>query len=194
MPSALTANDASTLTPNDGQQMTMRAELRDEIADNELLHPAYWLVLALPWPGGSVAEAVLAIAPGMIPREPGDVLGDDAFQILAMADRYAGGRRKSVIFFSELTRTLTRAGTTWANHGIDWQSGLAELEHGEFPGLYMAISERAYMVICDPQVSTTQAFERDRDLVRASIAGKLGEDWPPFMCGVIDAAQAGMTG
>jgi hypothetical protein len=172
--------------------MTMQAELRDEIADDELLHPAYWLVLALPWPGGNVTEAVLAIAPGMIPREPGDVLGDDAFQILAMADRYAGGRRKSVIFFSELTRALARAGMTWAEHGVDWESGLAELEHGGFPGLYLAISERAYMIMCNPEAQTTQAFERDRDLVRASIAGKLRLDWPPFMRGVIDAAHTRM--
>ncbi len=168
--------------------------LRDETADDELLHPAYWLVIALPWPGGDVAEGVLAIAPGMIPREPRDVLGDDAFQLLAAADRYAKGRRKSVIFFSELTRTLTRAATTWAKHGIDWQSGLAELEHGGFPGLYLAISERAYMTICNPEARTTQAFERDRDLVRASIAGKLRQDWPPFMRGVINAADSRMTG
>jgi len=179
----------------DGEVRTMEAELLPtETTDDELLHPAYWLVLALPWPGDDVAEGVLAIAPGMIPREPRDVLGDDAFQILAMADRYAKGSRKSVIFFSELTRALARAGTTWAKHGIDWEGGLAELEHGGFPGLYLTSSERAYMVICNSAARPTQTFERDRDLVRASIAGKLGEDWPPFMRGVIHAADTRRTG
>ena len=51
----------------------MTAELLDVAADDELLHPAYWLVLALSWPGGNAAEALLAVAPGMIPREPAEV-------------------------------------------------------------------------------------------------------------------------
>jgi hypothetical protein len=169
----------------------MQAELRGgETVGAELLHPPYWLVLALPWPGGDFAEGVLAIAPGMIPREPPDALSDDAFQILAMADHYAERSKKPVIFFSELTRALTRSGMTWADHGIDFESGLADLAHGRFPGLYLAVSKRAYMVICNSETRPAQADERDRDLVRASIAGKLDEDWPPFMRGVIDAADA----
>jgi hypothetical protein len=169
----------------------MQEELRaGETVGDELLHPAYWLVLALPWPGGDFAEGVLAIAPSMIPREPRDVLDDDAFQILAMADRYAKRSKKSVIFFSELTRALTRSGMTWADHGIDWESGLADLAQGKFPGLYLAVSERAYMVICNAEARRIPAVERDRDLVRASIAGTLDEDWPPYIRGVIDAADA----
>ena len=158
--------------------------LRDTVADEELLHPAYWLVLALPWPGGGTAEGVLAVAPPMIPRE---MLGNDAFQILAMADAFARGRKKSVIFFSELTRALARNAMTWAEHGIDWERGLAELEHG-FPGLYLTISERAYMVLCNPETRPSAAAEGQRDLVRASITGKLRKEWPPFMRGGLDAA------
>lgn len=173
----------------------MQAELAGgETADDELLHPAYWLVIALPWPGGDVAEGVLAIAPGMIPREPRDALGDDAFQLLAMADRYAQGSRKSVIFFSDLTRAMTRAGATWAEHGIDWESGLDELERGRNPGLYLAISASAYTVICNPDARPTQTSGRDRDLVRASIGGKLSEVWPPFMRSIIDAADTQRAG
>jgi hypothetical protein len=48
--------------------------------DDELLYPAYWLVHGLEWPGGSVAEAAIAVAPGMIPR---DQVSPDAFQVLA---------------------------------------------------------------------------------------------------------------
>jgi hypothetical protein len=159
----------------------MQAEtLRDAAADQELLHPAYWLVLALPWPGGDTAEGVLAVAPGMIPRE---VLGDDAYQILAAADTYAKGRKKTVIFFSEMTRAMARAGMTWSEHGIDWERGLAELESGHFPGMYLTISERAYMVVCNPATRPGLAAEHDRDLVRASITEKLGRDWAPYMRG-----------
>ena len=164
----------------------MQAEtLRDAAADQELLHPAYWLVLALPWPGGDTAEGVLAVAPGMIPRE---MLGDDAYQILAAADTYAKGRKKAVIFFSEMTRAMARNGMTWAEHGIDWERGLGELEHGHFPGMYLTISERAYMVLCNPETRPSAAAEGQRDLVRASITGKLREDWPPFVRGGLDAA------
>ena len=45
-------------------------------AVDELLHPAYWLVSGLEWQGdGELAEAAIAVAPGMIPR---DALSHDA--------------------------------------------------------------------------------------------------------------------
>jgi hypothetical protein len=165
----------------------MTAELVQRVVtDEDLLRPEYWLVLALPWPVGDTAEAVLAVAPRLIPRQ---ALSNDAFQILAVADQYARGRAKSVIFFSELTRGLTRAGTTWADYGIDWERALAELEG--YPGLLMTISERAYSVICNPEAQPSQEAEGDRDLVRAALAARLGEDWAPYMLGVIDAAGRG---
>ena len=162
----------------------MTAELVQRVVtDEDLLRPAYWLALALPWPVGDTAEAVLAVAPGMIPRQ---ALSNDAFQILAVADQYARGRAKSVIFFSELTRGLTRGGTTWADYGIDWERALAELEG--YPGLLMTVSERAYSVICNPEAKPSQAAEGDRDLVRAALAAKLGEDWAPYMRSVLNSA------
>jgi hypothetical protein len=172
----------------------MTAELLDVAADDELLHPAYWLVLALSWPGGNAAEALLAVAPGMIPREPAEVLGDDAFQVLAAADSYARGLAHPVVFFSDMTRALAREGMTWGEHGVDWERGLAELAEGRFPGLYLTVSERAYLVACNPETRPTREAERDRRQVRAALAEKLGEDWPPFMQGVIDAAGRGGRG
>ena len=84
----------------------------DTRAADELLHPSYWLVYGLPWEGdGVMAEAALAIAPGMIARES---LSRDAFQILGCADLYAAKRGQSVVFFSDLTRMFTTAGTSWA--------------------------------------------------------------------------------
>jgi hypothetical protein len=45
----------------------------------ELLHPGYWLMFGLPWPGGpGPAEATVALAPSIISR---DELGDDARDI-----------------------------------------------------------------------------------------------------------------
>jgi hypothetical protein len=165
----------------------MAAELVQRVVTDEcLLRPAYWLVFALPWPGGDTAEAVLAVAPGGIPRQ---ALRNDAFQVLVVADQYARGRAKSVIFFSELSRGLSRAGNTWADYGIDWERALAELE--SYPALFMTISERAYSVICNPEAQPSQEAEGDRDLVRAALAMKLGEDWAPYMQGVIDAAGRG---
>ena len=167
----------------------MTAELLDVAADDELLHPGYWLVLALPWPGGDVAEALLAVAPGTIPREPAEVLGDDAFQVLAAADSYARGLEHPVVFFSDMTRALAREGMTWEEHGVEWERGLAELAAGRFPGLYLTISERAYLVACNPETRPTREAERDRRQVRVALAAKLGEDWAPYIQGVIDAAE-----
>jgi hypothetical protein len=154
----------------------MTAETVREVIADELLDPPYWMVHALPWPGGDVAEALFAVAPGSIGRE---ALGDDAYQILAAADSFAKGRKARVILFSEVTRSLTRAGMTWAEHGVDWARGLAELEG--YPGMYMAVSERAYGIVCNPEARPTQAFECDRDQVRAALTVKLSEDWTPYM-------------
>jgi hypothetical protein len=74
----------------DGQKVTaMQADPRRDgaRAADELLLPAYWLVHGLPWQrDGGMAEAAVATAPGMIPRE---TLSRDAFQILGCADLYA---------------------------------------------------------------------------------------------------------
>ena len=169
----------------------MTAEQLEVAADDDLLHPGYWLVFALPWPGGDMAEGALAVAPPMIPREPAEVLGDDAFQVLAMADSYAKARKTRVVFFSELTRALAREGMTWEQHGVDWARGLQDLETGGFPGLSLTVSERAYSVICDPATRPTPEAEHGRSRIRAALAAKLGEDWAPYMEGVIDAARRG---
>ncbi len=69
----------------------MQADPRraDAAAPEELLNPAYWLVFGLEWPGagdGGMAEAALAVAPGMIPRE---LVSRDSYQVLGCADLYA---------------------------------------------------------------------------------------------------------
>ena len=168
-------------------------------ADDELLHPAYWLVYGLEWPGGGMAEAAIAVAPGMIPR---DLLSPGAFQVLRCADLYARQHGARVLFFSELTRMFTTAGTSWTALGIDWESALQELRDRGFPVLFLTISERAHVFICNPAThlliagpdGVEEATGAGRDLVRQAITSKLVADWPPYMRRIIDAERRRLAG
>ena len=171
----------------------------DTSAANELLHPAYWLVHGLPWPGDSdMGEAALASAPAMIPRA---TLSRDAVQILGCADLYARKQGARVVFFSE-TRMFTAAGTSWAQLGVDWESALQELQDGPFPQLFLTISERAHLFICDPATDylvagpegAQEAAETGRELVRQAIASKLDTDWPPYMQQIMNAGHIRLAG
>lgn len=172
----------------------------DTRADAELLHPAYWLVHGLPWQGDSeLAEAAVAMAPGVIPRE---TLSRDAFQILGCADLYARKHGTRVVFFSDLTRMFTTAGTSWAQLDVDWENALRELTDGPFPRLFLTISERAHLLICDPAIGTPlagsggaqESAETERRLVRQAITGKLVSDWPPYMQQVIKVGRSRLAG
>ena len=172
----------------------------DTRADDELLHPSYWLVHGLRWQGDrDVAEAAVAIAPGIIARES---LSRDAFQILGCADLYARKHRERVVFFSDLTRMLTAAGTSWAQLGVDWESALQELQDGPFPSLLLTISERAHVFICNPATwlrlawpdGEEEATGAERQLVRQAIASRLTADWPPYMQQMIDTGRIRLAG
>jgi hypothetical protein len=153
---------------------------------HRLLNPPYWLVSTLEWvDDGEVSEAAVAIAPSIIPREP---VSCDARQVLGCADLYCRKHRERVVFFSDLTRMFTDAGTSWSQLGVDWESALRELHGGQFPALFMTTSERAYVVIADAAAATTSAsaeivrnVEDERELVRRSIARQLGSNWPPYI-------------
>jgi hypothetical protein len=172
----------------------------DAGAADELMYPAYWLVHGLEWPGGDgLAEAAFSIAPGMIPRE---ALSRDAAQILGCADLYARKHGVRVIFFADLTRMFTTAGTSWAELGVDWESALRELREGPFPAMYLTISERAHIFICNPATQLPlagpdgieEATDTERDLVRHAITGQLAADWPPYMRQMIDAGRVRPAG
>src|SRR5260221_8881052 len=161
----------------------MQADPRraDAAAPEEVLNPPYWLVFGLEWPGagdGGMAEAALAVAPGMIPRE---LVSRDSYQVLGCADLYARKHAERVIFFSDLTRMFTAAGTSWAELGVDWENALQELVVGPFPAMFLTISERAHLLICDPATNllmvgsggTADEAGSERDLVRQAITSQL---------------------
>jgi hypothetical protein len=181
-----------------GQEViTMQPDRRpDDVPDaDELLHPAYWLVYGLAWPGGTgMAEAAIAISPGMIPRR---TLSWGVCQILDCADLYARKRAERVVFFSDLTRMFTTAGTSWTDLGVDGDSALQELQDAPIPALFLTISERAYAHICNAAVrmflygpsGAEEATVAERELVRQALATSLTADWPPYIQGMIDSGR-----
>lgn len=154
----------------------------------ELAEPAYWFVAALEWPGGELAEAAFAVAPELIPR---DGLSNDAFQVLGCADLYASKHAIRVVLFSDLTRMFASAGHTWAGLGVDWQAALDELRTGPYPAMFLTITERAHLLICDPSQA---GAEQERDLVRQTIGDTLAADWPPYLRRLISSGQASREG
>ena len=190
------------MSPEAGQKVTAMQpgpQLDDPRAAEEL-HPAYWLVYGLLWRGdGDLAEAAAAIAPGMIARES---LSRDAFQILGCADLYARKHRSRVIFFSDLTRMFTAAGTSWAELGIDWESALQELHDGPFPAMLLTISQRADLFICNAATrlllcgpdGEQEATDAERELERQAIARALTADWPPYLQQLVDTGRIRLAG
>ena len=165
--------------------ITMQADLRKAETD-ELLRPAYWLAWGLDWPGNAdVAETVIAFAPGLILR---DGLSYSTQQILGGADLFAQKRASRVVFFSDLTRLLSRSGETWENLRVDWEAALRELEDGPFPGVFLSVSERAYMTLCDP---VPGSMVEDRRQIRQAITRQLETDWPSWMQEQLHAGRVG---
>jgi hypothetical protein len=156
-----------------------------------LLAPAYWLVAGLDWPGGTgPREAAWAIAPDLVPR---DAVSADAYQVLGCAHLYAGRHSARVVFFSDLTRMFANAGTSWASLGVDWHAALEELRSGQYPAIFLTITERAYAMICDPTSWSADCAEEfvssERENIRRVVADQLTVEWPGYMGGVIDAPR-----
>ncbi len=156
-----------------------------EMAD-ELLRPAYWLAwgLDVEWPDDAEAqECIAVVAPGMVPR---DGLSFDAREILAGADVLARKRSERVVFFTDLTRSLTRNGQSWPGLGIDWETALRELKTGHFPVVFLETTARGYLTMCDP--APGQRVE-DRRLFRRELARQLEAGWPDYVRGLIEAGR-----
>ena len=156
-----------------------------------LLAPSYWLVAALDWPAGhDVAEAAWAIAPGLISRA---TVTADVGQVLGCADLYADAHSTRTVFFSDLTRMFADAGTSWATLGVDWQAALNELHASPYPELILTVTERAYLLICDPSTEPANTSHpwagHDRELLREVITDELTEAWPAYIKSLIEAGR-----
>jgi hypothetical protein len=177
----------------------MQTEVTAAVAIDELFHPAYWLVIGLEWQDGeATAETAVAFAPGTIPR---DTVSHDVGQVLGCADLYARKRAERVIFCADLTRMFTNAGTSWSQLGVDWENALHELRNGPFPAMFLTISERAHVLICNPTshpllITPTGAEDatHERELVRQAIAHRLATDWPPYMQSLVNARRVRAAG
>jgi hypothetical protein len=117
-----------------------------------------------------------------------DVVSHDADQVLGCADLYAQKHGLPVVFFSDLTRMFAEAGTSWLQLGVDWESALRDLQEGQFPTMYLTISDTAHRIICDPTgdavsiaAGAGESVDVERALVRRAIAGQLANDWPKYM-------------
>jgi hypothetical protein len=165
-------------------------------SEKELAEPGYWLVFGLEWPDGArEAEAALAVAPELILR---DGLSRHAYQVLGCADLYADKRATCVVFLSDLTQMFASAGYSWDGMGVDWQLAVDELRGGPYPAMFLTISERAHLLICDPAVGRGHAGQEsgdnwtgaERELVRRAVAEKLAADWPIYMDTMIKSGWA----
>lgn len=169
------------MTADPSQPSARRAE--------ELAEPGYWLVAGLEWPGGSgLAEAAFAVAPEMIPR---DGLGHDAYQVLGCSDLYARKHAFRVVFFSDLTRMFTKVGRSWSGLDVDWEAALRELGEGSYPAMFLTVSERAYLHICD---AAADRVDDEREVVRQAVTDKLTVDWRGYINGLVKSGRISQAG
>lgn len=154
---------------------------------DQLLHPSYWLLFGLEWPGGEdPAEAAVVFAPPSIPRHQ---LGRDARDILAVADAYVNAIPGKVVFLSDLTRWLDHHGDTWFSRGTDWETGKDELLDLHIPAVWIALTRLGHIILCDASRDdvtlhypdhTEQITPTQRQACRASIENGLADDWPDY--------------
>jgi hypothetical protein len=79
---------------------------------------------------------------------------------------------------------------------------LQELQQAPIPALFLTISERAHLFICDPAVRSfltgpdgeEKPAESEREAVRQALATSLTADWPPYIQDMIDTGRLRQTG
>ena len=170
--------------------------------------PSWFLVTGLPWPedqsDADVAEAAFAIAPYVTQalrpagRDGKPVpLGHDLATMLDAGSRCAAALRKRVLFLSDITRWLADIGLNWDRIGVDFETAQNELEQQAI-GIYLALSQRAYMILCsasrtltihDTSGRTAEIPPEDRELVRAKLEEALDARWPTYVTKALTNAQ-----
>lgn len=160
--------------------------------------PPAWMVFGLPWPeeAEDMAEAAYALAPVTVPRS---LVPPGLAAILDYAETYADRRGLRVVFFSDLTRWLYELGTSWPAQDIDWMEAHDVAVELPILGLYLTVSHRAYLHLCDATLRGVTLHKLDgttetpppseREDVRAALVDILARDWPDY----VEAAAAMAT-
>ena len=81
-----------------------------------------------------------------------------------------------------MTRLLTSNGQSWPGLDVDWEAGLQELETGDFARIFLGVSERAYLTMCDPAPAN---LDEDRRELRSAMTGQIESDWGRWMEGTL---------
>jgi hypothetical protein len=170
--------------------------------------PSWFLVTGLPWPedqaDADVAEAAFAIAPHVTQavRPAGRdgqpfPLGRDLAMMLDAGSRCAAALGKRVLFLSDITRWLADLGLSWDRIGVDFETAQNELEQQAI-GMYLALSQRAYTVLCsasrtltihDTSGRSAEIPPEDRELVRARLEEALDARWSRYVTKALVNAQ-----
>lgn len=166
-----------------------------ESPDRWMTHPAWWLVRGLEWPGGPMAEGAIAYAPEMARHfrnadAPAE-MSRELDTILLLGAKFAAVKRVQVVFFAEITRWLAvEHGVTWEDLDVNWERALDELDDRLGLALYLTISQRAHVFICNAAIHLTlysldgrveEASKDEHERVRQSVDQMLAADWPGYI-------------
>jgi hypothetical protein len=85
--------------------------------------------------------------------------------------------------------------------GVDWKGGLSELHDETYPAMFLTISERAYVHICNtmsgrpttPHCGARDAADSEHEMVRHAISRQLVSDWPAHMRTIIATGRVGLA-
>lgn len=173
----------------------MRQAAMPEAPDRWMTHPSLWLVHGVEWPGGGLAEGAVAYVPEMFRRfRPADApegVSRGLNTVLLLAEKFAGVKRVRVVFFAEITRWLAvEHDATWERLKVNWSAVLDEMDARAAAAMYLTISQRAHLFICDAAISlhivhsggrTELATAEEHELVRESVHERLAADWPAYI-------------
>ena len=102
-----------------------------------------------------------------------------------------------MLFLSDITRWLADIGLNWDRIGVDFETAQNELEQQAI-GIYLALSQRAYMILCsasrtltihDTSGRTAEIPPEDRELVRTKLEEVLDARWPRYVTKALMNAQ-----
>jgi hypothetical protein len=109
--------------------------------------------------------------------------------MLDVGSRCAAALGKRVLFLSDVTGWLADIGLSWERLGVDFQTAENELEQQTI-GMYLAVSQRAYSILCSISRTLTIHYTSDRiaevppehrELVRAKLEAALDTGWPGYV-------------